>query len=194
MVELPKLGIVPPDPFNPEALRLDQSFLAGGQVKKMLTTVPVRRPNPQDFVRVHPGEDYRLTVALIVLRDDRESYLVDPRLAAELSGEWAPYTIYTAITRQGVVHLWPVRLPSEDGRQNEWWRSAGEAAELAMRRWIRMKANSNLGAYEIFEAAGAIPDPDWPATSLKELLGTAFRDRLVDSTDHAVLQRLRGAS
>jgi hypothetical protein len=181
-----------PDPFDPAALRLDQSFTEGAQVKKLLTTVPVRKPNPQDFVRVRPEETYRLTAALIVLRDDRDVYLVPPLLAGDLQGEWTPHAIYTAISRQGVLFLWPVRLPGSDGRQLEWWRSAAEAAELAMSRWVRIKADMALGAYQIFEAASVIPDPDWPSVSLMELLRIAFRDRLVDSPDHAVLKRLRG--
>jgi predicted DNA-binding transcriptional regulator AlpA len=46
-----------PNPFDPAALRLDQSYADTVGVKKLLTTVPVRKPNRQDFVRVHadPG-------------------------------------------------------------------------------------------------------------------------------------------
>jgi hypothetical protein len=43
----------PDDPFDLSKLRLDQSFVETAGVKKLLTTVPVRRPNPQDFIRVH---------------------------------------------------------------------------------------------------------------------------------------------
>ena len=39
----------PPDPFDLNNLRLDQSFVESAGVKKLLTTVPVRKPNPQDF-------------------------------------------------------------------------------------------------------------------------------------------------
>ena len=42
-----------PNPFDPAALRLDQSFADTVGVKKHLVTVPVRKPNRQDFVRVH---------------------------------------------------------------------------------------------------------------------------------------------
>jgi hypothetical protein len=49
------------NPFDPAALRLDQSFAEMVGVKKLLTTVPVRKPNRQDFVRVHPDPAYRLT-------------------------------------------------------------------------------------------------------------------------------------
>ena len=151
----PSLQLVPPpDPFNPEALRLDQSFLEGGSAKKLLTSIPVRKPNPQDWFRVHAAENYRLSVALIVLKDDREYYLVLPSMAGELVGEWAPHILYTVINRQGVLSLWPVRLPGSDGRQNEWWRSSQEAAERAMTKWTRIKSDMALGAYQLFEATG----------------------------------------
>ena len=195
MADKPSLHVVPPpDPFNPEALRLDLSFTEGAAVKKLLTSIPVRKPGPQDWVRVHPAEDYRLSVALIVLKDDRESYLVLPSMASELVGEWTPHTLYTVINRQGVLSIWPARLPGSDGRQNEWWRSAQEAAELAMTKWVRMKSDMALGAYQLYEAASSIPEPEWPDLPFMEMLRIAFRDRLVDHADHPVLKRLRGAT
>jgi hypothetical protein len=50
------LKLVSPDPFDPAALRLDQSFTEGPAVKKLLTTIPVRKPGAQDFVRVHESD------------------------------------------------------------------------------------------------------------------------------------------
>jgi hypothetical protein len=186
------LHSVAPDPFDPAALRLDQSFTDGPAVKKLLTTIPVRKPGAQDFVRVHPGEDYRLNTAVISLRDDRETYLVTPTLVPELLTECMPVSLFTTMGRQGVLSLWPVRLPGGDGKDMEWWRSAREAAEMAIKSWVRIKANTALGAYEIFKADGAIPDPQWPDLCFREILRIAFRDYLIDSTDHAVVKRLRG--
>jgi hypothetical protein len=189
----PGLQLVPPpDPFHPEALRLDQSFIEGAAVKKLLTSIPVRKPGGQDWIRVRADEGYRLAVALIVLRDDRESYLVMPHMAGQLPGEWAPHMLYTCINRQGVLSIWPVRLPGTDGRQLEWWRSAQEAAELAMTKWIRVRADMALGAYQLFEAGSNVPEPEWPELSFMEMLKIGFRDRLVDQADHPVLRRLRG--
>ena len=71
-------GTQPSDIWSPEALRIDQPFLNVGAAKKLLTTVPVRKPNKQDFVRVHPDVPYRLTVGLIELKENRETYLVLP--------------------------------------------------------------------------------------------------------------------
>lgn len=61
-----------------------------------------------------------------------------------------------------------------------------------MRRWVRVKANHSLGAYEKWEGASTIPDPEWPELPFQELLRIGFRDRLIDRLDHAVVKRLRG--
>src|SRR5690349_6819105 len=144
-----------PNPFDPAALRLGQGYADMVGVKRLLTTVPVRKPNRQDFVRVHRSPDYRLTPAAIIeLTEDREVYLVTPSMAAELPGEFTTATLFTTINRQGVVHPWPVKLPGPDGRHNEWHRSAAEAAEIAIDRWVRVTANMSLGAYEIAEVIG----------------------------------------
>ena len=184
-----------PDPFDPAALRLDQSFADTVGVKKLLTTVPVRKPNRQEFVRVHRDLEYRLSPAAIIeLREDREVYLVTPAIAAELPGEFSLATMFTAINRQGVPFVWPVKLPGADGKHNEWHRSAAEAAELAMEGWVRLTANLSLGAYEIFAATGSLPEPVWPDITFPEILRIAFRDRIVDRIDHPLVQRLRGAT
>jgi hypothetical protein len=181
----------PDDPFDPESLKLDQSFM-GSSVKKLLTTVPVRKPFGQHFVRVHPAKEYRGNFALIEVREEREFYLVPPRIARELPGEFSLRTLFTAITRQEVLFLWPVILPDPEGRHNEWHRSAGEAALLAQKKWIRIRSDMALGAYAIYEAQGELSEPVWPEYSFRELLKIGFRDHLVDSFDHPIIKKLRG--
>jgi hypothetical protein len=182
-----------PDPFNPASLRLDQSFAETAGVKKLLTTVPVRKPNRQDFVRVHPDPSYRESpVGIIELKEDRETYLVVKSMAEELQGEFAAATLFTAITRQGVPFIWPVKLPGPDGKHNEWHRSAAQAAKRAMTRWIRMTSNMHLGAYEIFEATANWPEPEWPDLPFQEILRIGFHGRIVDTTDHPLVRRLKG--
>jgi hypothetical protein len=101
-------------------------------------------------------------------------------------------TLFTAINRQGVLFLWPVRLPDPDGKQLEWHRSLREAAEIAITRWVRVKADTNLGAYRIAVAESAMAEPVWPNEMFAELLEIAFRSRLIDTIDHPVIKRLRG--
>jgi hypothetical protein len=181
-----------PDPFDIAGLRLNPAFVETAGVKKLLTTVPARRPSPQDFVRVHPAPEYRENFAMIDLKDDREDYLVHPSILPELVSEVVYKTIFTAINRQGILFLWPVRLPAPDDRQSDWWRTAREAAETAMTCWVRMKANMSLGAYETTIATGTMADPVWPEHSFQELLRIAYRDRMVTTLDHPVVKRLRG--
>jgi hypothetical protein len=181
-----------PDPFAPENLRLSQSFIETAGVKKLLTTVPVRKPSPQDFVRVHPDAAYRENFPIIELKDEREEYIVTSNLVLSLANELVSKTLFLAANRQGTIFLWPVRLPPPDGRNMDWWRSAREAAELAATQWIRVRANQNLGAYEIFTAEGVLPEPEWPELGFWDLIKLAFRDHLIDRLDHPVLKRLRG--
>ena len=175
-----------------ETLRLSQDFDQLSSVRKKIITIPVRKPDRQSFVRVHPDPEYRLETAVLELKEDREAFLVAPALWPELRDEIFPTVLYSAISRQGVFFLWPVRLPDEDGRHNPWHRSAMEAANQAMADWVRVAANKPLGAYEVFVAAANLPDPVWPEMAFAEALGVAFKDGFVDSMDHAAIQKLRG--
>ncbi len=183
-----------PDPFDPAALRISQDFAAAAGVRQVLTTVPVRKPRKQDFIRTHPSEECRLTTIILEIKDERsESYLVAPELRDELVGQAVPVTLFLAINRQAAVFLWPCRLPDPTGRANAWHESALEAAHLAQSKWIRVTADMSLGANRIFEAAGELQEPEWPKEGLSDLLRIAFKGgRYIDTVDHPVLKSLRG--
>jgi hypothetical protein len=183
-----------PDPFDLDNLRFTQDFTETAGVKKQLTTVLVRKPRKHEFIRVHPNEEYRNDFPIIELQDEdrREEYLIVRDLVPELAGEFVCKTLFTAINRQGVVFLWPVRFPPPGDKPVEWWRSAREGAEMAMRQWLRIKADIPLGAYEMYVALSNLSEPVWPKATFKELISIAFRDRLIDRIDHPVIKRLRG--
>ena len=183
-----------PDPFDRNSIRLGQDFDASIGVRKALTTVPVRRPDRQWFVRVNPDPAYRLETAVLELKEEGETYLVAGSIRAELPGEIVAKVLLTAVTRQGVVFLWPVRMPDEMGKLDQWNRSALEAANMAERQWIRVASDRSLGAYETYVATGDLPEPEWPDKSFHELVKIAFRDRFIDSLDHPVVKRLRGTT
>lgn len=178
--------------FDLDRLRLPQNFAETVGVKKALITVPVRKPGRQDFIRVHPDPNYRIETAVVELKEDGEIYLVAPDLWSELPGELTPKALFATMNRQGVLFLWPIRLPGEDGRLDEWNASALEAAEMAQKRWIRVASNRSLGAYEVYEATGNLPEPDWPTVDFQKILEIAFKGRYIDDLDHPVIKRLRG--
>jgi hypothetical protein len=175
-----------------DQFRLTQDFAAATAVKRHVVTVPVRKPNRQEFVRVHPDSDWRLTTAILNLKEERETYIVVPKLWPNLNEELVRATLYAAMTRQGTFFIWPVRMPGADGRLDEWSRSAHEGAELATRAWVKVAANMNLGAYELGEAQGVLPDPMWPSETFADLFRIAFRGKVIDDIDHPVLRKLRG--
>jgi hypothetical protein len=181
------------DRFNPENLKLSQDFSATQGAKKLITRIPVGRPSRDTWVRTHPNPGYRLDTAVLELKEENETYLVAPELHEELGGEIRPVTLYTTISRQAVLSLWPVPLPGPDGQWNSWHQSAAETAERAKAEWVRLVANKSLGAYDIYVATGNLPDPEWPDMSLSDILRTAFSDRFIDSMDHVIVRRLRGA-
>jgi hypothetical protein len=184
----------PLDPFDPERLKLSQDFASSVGVKKELLTIPARKPSKEWFVRAHPDPKMRLETGVIELKEDREIFIVDPSLWSVLSKEstFSPRLFVTAVNRQGVLFLWPIRLPGADGKLDEWSKSSLEAVNIAQEQWVRVAANMSLGAYEVFTAPGALSEPEWPEKSLRDLLSISFKDRLIDSLDHTVLKKLRG--
>jgi hypothetical protein len=184
----------PPDPFDPAALRLDANYAAGLGVKKMMTTVPVRKPGKQEWFQVRPGEEWRLQTYTFEDEAQREVYLITPAILSELAGTAHPALILTCINRGGDLFLWRCKLPWPDGRPNHWTESALAIAREAETNWRRMAANMAAGYYDGFAPTAALPDPEWPDRSFREIIRTAFQGRLIDSVDHPILRQLRGDS
>jgi hypothetical protein len=172
--------------------RLAQNFDEVAGVSKVIVNVNVVKPGPQVWFRVHPDEAYRLPVALLNLKDENETFVVDPSIADQLAAEIVPHILFTYVTRQGVVGIWPVRMPRSDGRTDGWMRSSHEAAQLGTTRWVRLQANRSGGAYDVNVTKAQLPEPEWPDMTFERLLEIAFTDHIIESLDHPVLRRLRG--
>jgi hypothetical protein len=184
----------PPDPFDPATYRLESNYAAGLGVKKMLTAVPVRRPGKQEWFRVRPGEEWRMQTAIYESEAVREIYLVHPSLWRDLAGQIHPALLLTCVNRQGDIFLWRCKLPGEDGRPNLWTDSALTIAKEAETEWRRMAANMAAGHYDGHMPTAALPDPEWPEWSFRDILGKAFQGRVIESHEHPLLRQLRGDS
>ena len=181
------------DPFDPANLRINPADAASLGTQKLLVTLPVRKPHRQEFFRVRPDLQYRMPMAVLELKEERETYCVTSEMAAMLGSDVRPVTMLTCINRMGQAFLWPLPLPAEDGRTNSWHQTARIAAEEAEKRWVRMAANMGAGAYDVYLAPEGVPDPEWPKHDFRELLRLAFGNgRLITTADHPVLKRLRG--
>ena len=76
-----------PPGFNLGQFRIDQNFAEHAGGEKLLTTIPVRKPSKEAYVRTHPDANYRLATPLIELKEQGELYLVFRQLWPELMDE-----------------------------------------------------------------------------------------------------------
>ena len=187
----------PPDPFDPATLHLGADYSEGLGVRKVISTVPVRKPNKSEWFQVRPGTEWRLQTAVLEVEAgvDRAVYLVAKHLWPDLSGEIAPALVLTCTNRVGDLFLWRVKLPGPDGRSNTWTESALRIAQAAETTWCRMVSDTTNGHYTHFEPAAELPDPAWPpGLTFHQILKIAFRDKFIEAADHPILRQLRGAS
>ena len=169
---------------------LSQNFGSQIKVTKRLTTVPVRKPSKTQWFRIHP--EYKLDALLLKYGDNGEDfYFVKSPLAGQLGDLAQAFRLVVGVDRQGVVFVWPLRLPDAE-RAMHWHLSALEAASHAEVQWTRIQANMSLGAYEIHTAEGITDEPKWPEMSMNEILDIAFKGKIILDLNHFVLKQLRG--
>lgn len=180
------------DPFSLDNLRLSQDFDNVVGVQRMLITVPVRKPTRQEFIRVRSGPEWQLDTALLHFKEDSETYLVAPDLWSEIYDDMALRRLMLAITRRGTLFIWPLKLPASDGRLDAWSSSALRAAEMAETSWVKLQANRDLGAYDVYQGSDDLPAPEWPDYSFQEILNVAFRDFRIMDLEHPAIKRLHG--
>lgn len=173
-------------------LALPQDFQNMPGARKLWTVIPVRKPSKTEFFRVLDDDKYTIQTAIIELKEENETYLIDPQLLVDLSEFIVPVQVVMAVTRMGALMVWPVKLPQE--RRNAWHDTALQAAELARTKWVCMRANMHAGCYDVLQATGKLPEPEFPTTELtfQGMLELAFRDFYVDNISHPLVLRLSG--
>ena len=165
------------------------------KTKKVLLEVPVHKPSKEVWFRVHTSPDYTGNFHFIELNDsrDRDYFFVMPDVAERLNGiepTLVAKTVFTCINRSGDVWLWLAAIPDDDN-PNTWHATALECAKLAQDKWTRMVSNQAISSYEASVSELDI-EPEWPGRTFDELLEVAFKGRIIDSMDHAVIRRLQG--
>ena len=184
---------VPPDPFDPASLRVSANYAEGLGVKKVLTTIPVRKPNKTEWFRVRPGEEYRIDTTVFETEGvDRATYLVVEGLREEVGSSLSVVQLLWCTNLAGDQFIWRIKLPNADGRTNPWSESAIHASAAAEKRWCRLVPNMGAGCYDLYQTDSQWSEPTWSDLSLREVLELAFRGRVIDTADHVLLKELRG--
>jgi hypothetical protein len=188
----------PLSPYKPEEMWIDPELIhKEGAVKKLLTTIPLRKPNKHEFFRVHPGAEYWKAMAFIELSQG-DIYQVMPNIVPHLDpADFFFAYLCLAITRQATLFFWPLRISAGE-RRNQWNESALIVAKTAIDSWTKMKSRREEGRgggyYEGEIALGNFPEPIWPTMTQQELYNIAFKGgRIIDQFEHPALQKLSGA-
>jgi hypothetical protein len=162
----------------------------------VLSAVSVRKPGKFEFVRTHATLQF--TAATIQFEGERQTYLVTPamlrfgisRQTGATLGTYAKQVLLVfSMSSTGAAFFWPISLAESGGA---WVTSARRAAIQARDHWTNVVANMKRSEYEVRSAEGHIDEPVWPDKTLNELLALAFDNLVIDSPDHAAIQRLRG--
>jgi hypothetical protein len=177
---------------NLDALRLSSDAAAISGTTEILSHIPLRKPNRHEFFRTRPEPEMWFDTGIFEDKEEREVFFVTPAMREALVGEIRPVILVPTITRQGVLLLWPLKLPMDGMRHNSWSETARQAAEMAKTKWVRLVPDMGLGGNRIYLAEGELSEPQWPEKPLSEIMEIAFRDRIVATDNHPVVRRLRG--
>jgi hypothetical protein len=182
------------NPFDPAQFAVTATT-AAMSTRKMLTHCRVGKPAKTAFVRASTRAEDSMHAAVLELKEEGETYLLAPNVAAELPGLAAFVSLTVSVDRQGNPFLWMVKQPGVDGRDNDWSKSMREAQAAARKRWIRVEANMGGGGYDVYEAAAGISEPVFPEHTLPDYLKVAFGEQnIIRDVTHPVIQRLLGAA
>lgn len=182
----------PQKKFDLNALRLPQNFGESLGVRKVLTRVPVQKPNRDRFFRVHPSPSMQARLLTYEDSATKDVFAVMPGFAEVFGSLAKRVDVHLAVDRQGNPFLIPVVLPSSDGTRNSWPESLAQAVEQAKKAWIRVMSNRAIGVYDIYMSAAELPPPEWPDKTIDEIVQLAFNGKVVDTLDHPVIQGLEG--
>lgn len=192
------MAVSAPDPFDPAAFAVSpQALLAQGDVGvvPVLTGLSVRKPSKQEFFRTSSDPAFMAVVPVLELKEERETYLVAPGVAATLPGDIVMRELRLCQNRQGSLFLWPLPVIPVDAKQrNDWHTSARQACTISTNKWCRMSADMSSGRYNVAVAPSITAEPLWPADlTMRDLLELGFgRERLIAEQGHPVVKRLLG--
>ena len=160
--------------------------------EKLLTSLPVRKPKRDEWVRIH------MTIAarayIYEAKGDNSWYIVLPGVVEPMIDVVRFVQLCLAVNYDGSAFVWPVPVPTER-KPPRAHITAFAAAEKAAREWIRISWGKY--DYNVYRRSSAKIEPAWPTevTNASEMLRFAAKAggiEIIDSLDHPVVRALQG--
>jgi hypothetical protein len=181
------------------ALRRDLPGVKGAGEAGMLTVSVGKQPSPKNiFYRTHPTFRPIIPMVSVEVGMDKHFIAVMPHMVEPLASMGitvTDHTLYLILTEEGGFRIIPVRGPNTEGEQNEWDRTKEIALIEGVDKWVRMYSDMPNGAFKCFPAPkDRFGEPKWPEIKPAKIMRMGFKDkgRLIDSTDHILVQKWAG--
>jgi hypothetical protein len=197
-------GIAPITVGNPNAaddLAIDQTHLEEyASPGSESAVVECEKPAKGLFFTVPPetGKPWKNRAFYFLLQiEGRDSYLVSPAIAKQKEEEDTirPVLIVRYVTMAGDEGLWPLKLNPPDGKSNNWNTSALNILELAESgKWVRIVSTKKHYRHQQSKKTFEQVPPKFTNRSFKDLIGIAFKDRIVTTLDHEIWDILENGS
>jgi hypothetical protein len=192
----------PPSEVEYSPLKLDKLRTKSNVLKGVWTDpsrIPVlTRPEPNTWVRVRGGEEYSAVIDLMVATNASNSndrnplYVATDDVRPELERFVKPHRVAVGVTYHDKVEfLWTRSVGSGD---NTWTASVMRAMDRAETHLVTLESDRVLNEYRVNVAPRSAEwgEPKWHDRTLEDVLGLAFRDRIINSMDHDIVKRLLG--
>ncbi len=144
------------------------------------------------------GEEYTAIIDLLVAKNASNSndrnplYVATDAVRPELERFIKPHRVVVGVTYHDKVEfLWARAV---GGGDNTWNASIMRAMDRCETHWAAIESDLVLGEYKINVAPRSEQwgEPKWLDRTLENVLGLAFRDRIINSMDHDIAKRLLG--
>lgn len=180
---------VVPNAYDLDNLILPQDFSPLGE--KQITRLRVKKPHRLEWIAVSPDTEIRVMLFERQYEMDKEQFIVAKSAIDILREEGKPCMLYPYVTQDGVLRLWPIRLPHPDsGKLDSYSETAHDAATRYRGKWIRVAANRKESQYEVTIMKRKAAPPRFPDLSIQDMLELAFKDKIIDSLDHPAIADL----
>ncbi len=128
-----------------KSLRLPANYGATLGVKKLLTNVLVGKPKKPQFFRTHISDEMTFPAMILENKEARESYVVVPEVAQEVSELVRPVMLHAAIDRHNNVSLirpppkgWPTSFAIRWNRSAiAWFKRRGSPPRSRRKPWVK---------------------------------------------------------
>jgi hypothetical protein len=161
--------------------------------EEVMTTISVRKPRPNEFVR---AQDQDLTTLLYQDKEEGDEYFfIVPHMRPHFINGIVVKMLVPAVNQLGLPFIWPV--PVDDGqsgsRNGKWNESHRGAYKQAKVEWTKVVSDRAAKQYRTYRASGKLPPPRFCPRPFNEQIALAFSNgRIIDDPEHPVLRAMRG--